>query len=35
MDQTARIIAKEYSDHTLLNEVSDLLQWCEETAEAI
>lgn len=35
MEQTARIIAKEYNDTTELNQVSDLVRWCEETAEAL
>lgn len=35
IEQTARIIAKEYDDYTLMNEASDLVRWCEETAEAL
>ena len=35
IDQTARIIAKEYNDNAPSNEASDIVRWCEETAEAL
>lgn len=35
IEQTARIIAKEYGDHVPMNEASDIVRWCEETAEVI
>lgn len=35
MEQTARVIMREYGDHTFYNDVSDIIRWCEETAECI
>lgn len=35
IEQTARIIDKEYDDRVPMNEASDLVRWCEETAEAL
>ena len=35
IEQTARIISKEYGDPAPMNEASDLVRWCEETGEAI
>lgn len=35
IEQTARIIAKEYGDSEPMNEASDIVRWCEETGEAI
>lgn len=35
IEQTARIIAKEYGDGVPFNDASDIIRWCEETAETI
>lgn len=35
MEGIARIVCKEWDDTLLLNDVSDIVRWCEETAEAL
>lgn len=35
MEQAARVISKEWGDNTFFNDVSDIIRWCEETAEAM
>lgn len=35
MDQTARILTKEYDDMSANNAAADAVQWCEETADAL